>query len=362
MIYSDQRRLFDITTRAQIAVESYKAWQVKEFEVYARELQAEFTKLLGRLPYSSVGSLTKAQLIRLIVAIKKSQDRIYSDYLRKLLKQLRDFMDADLVTLRRAYASAFWQPEPEDKEQAPSDRRAIAIMEEESQSLFPLFGIAAVTTASGRLWAAIANNPIPANGMLLEKFLATFSLSARGSVENLIRRAWANNDSVAHLTAELTGVRLREGTGQIDRIRAQNDAVVRTAIQMIHVQTQAGVLSSMFARYVWNSVIDNATTDICRSRDGKIFKFGEGPLPPAHIRCRSHIAPVTGKTGDWQDPPLILWLKGQPLKIQRLLLNEQGAQLLNSGDLKAKELHGFFNSKPADVEEFKSFLSLILYR
>lgn len=37
----------------------------------------------------------------------------------------------------------------------------------------------------------------------------------------------------------------------------------------------------------WVSVLDNRTTPICRSLDGKLFLIGMGPHPPIHFRCRS---------------------------------------------------------------------------
>lgn len=45
--------------------------------------------------------------------------------------------------------------------------------------------------------------------------------------------------------------------------------------------------------YRWLSSIDNRTSDICSNLNGQVFPIGRGPLPPAHVNCRSTIVPVT---------------------------------------------------------------------
>ncbi|HBD10832.1 MAG TPA: hypothetical protein DCZ13_01720 [Porticoccaceae bacterium] len=42
-------------------------------------------------------------------------------------------------------------------------------------------------------------------------------------------------------------------------------------------------------RYEWVSTLDSRTTFVCMSRDGEVYRHGEGPLPPAHWACRSTI-------------------------------------------------------------------------
>lgn len=44
--------------------------------------------------------------------------------------------------------------------------------------------------------------------------------------------------------------------------------------------------------YQWVATLDNRTTFICGSRDGKVYQYGTGPMPPAHWNCRSTTIPV----------------------------------------------------------------------
>jgi hypothetical protein len=46
------------------------------------------------------------------------------------------------------------------------------------------------------------------------------------------------------------------------------------------------------AKVQWVSTLDQATTPICRGRDGETYPVNSGPRPPAHIGCRSTTVPV----------------------------------------------------------------------
>lgn len=47
-------------------------------------------------------------------------------------------------------------------------------------------------------------------------------------------------------------------------------------------------------KVIWVSVLDSGTTDYCEEHDGEIYGVDEGPRPPAHWGCRSHIEPYSG--------------------------------------------------------------------
>lgn len=44
-------------------------------------------------------------------------------------------------------------------------------------------------------------------------------------------------------------------------------------------------------KVIWVSVLDSGTTDYCQDHDGTIYNADEGPRPPAHWGCRSHVEP-----------------------------------------------------------------------
>ena len=55
---------------------------------------------------------------------------------------------------------------------------------------------------------------------------------------------------------------------------------------------EATWLKNGITRVVHVSVIDNRTTQICRSLDGTVRILGEDQLPPMHPNCRSRVYPI----------------------------------------------------------------------
>lgn len=51
--------------------------------------------------------------------------------------------------------------------------------------------------------------------------------------------------------------------------------------------------SEVVAAYQYSAILDDVTTEICRSLDGKIFLKDDAPTPPLHFNCRSLLVPIT---------------------------------------------------------------------
>lgn len=74
-----------------------------------------------------------------------------------------------------------------------------------------------------------------------------------------------------------------------------NSGIVRTTIngvtneshQMLY-QQNSDIIE--FEEFV--ATLDGKTSAICQSLDGKVYKLGEGPIPPLHINCRSQRVPI----------------------------------------------------------------------
>lgn len=288
MSFRDNKRLFDIATRLQIYIEGVKAQQTAEFHATLLLVDFEFRKLLDRIRYATLDGLTKAELNALVISLRKSQAQVYSRYTGKILDQLQEFMQATLKLNRIAYASAMLGFQ-QDEDEAPvvlGDQAASNFIAEENDSnaFIALFGIGAIKRGSNTLWPKITALPIAANGVLPIPFLRAFSISAQAGVENILRKSYSNKWSIKETKDELTK--------QLERINVQEGAVSSTIMQHVASAVSAAVTSALFAKYRWVSVLDNATTDICLERSGKVYRFGEGPLPPAHIRCRSIVVPI----------------------------------------------------------------------
>lgn len=95
MALSDNKRLYDIATRLQIYTEGVKVWQARQFNFVLREISEDLKKNLHRVKYRTLDGLSKAQLNKLIMALRESQSKIYSAYTTQLIEQLKEFMRAD---------------------------------------------------------------------------------------------------------------------------------------------------------------------------------------------------------------------------------------------------------------------------
>lgn len=359
MALSDNMRLYDIATRLAVYTEDVKVWQAKQFAFVLREVGETLTVLLSRVRYKTLDGLSKRELNKLIMELRQSQSKIYTVYTAQLIEQLKDFMKADLEVNRRVWATAYKEL---DEEEVVSDEEATGFILANRETS-PLFGISAVAGNDGRLWSQIVNLPIPANGLYLLPFLQVFSNSAQTGVENIIRKAWSNRATVEETLTELigNGESVQGTPSQINRINTQAAAVIHTTITHVGAVVGAGVMSAVFERYAWHSIVDGRTTRICLDRNLKVWRFGEGPLPPAHIYCRSHVAPYVAGS-DIVEETFYSWVLRQPTKVQNDVLSEAGSKALRQGKLKASDVPKYESNKPLTHEQFRKKINQILSR
>lgn len=345
MAFVDNKRLFDIATRLQVYVEGVKAQQSLEFQVVLSALFYEFKKLLTRINYATLDGLTKAELNKLVIDLRKAQAIVYSHYSKKILDQLQAFMMASLKVNRIAYTSAFVELQQDESDELfiPSDAKAAQFIAEENDSseFIALFGLAAISAGSASLWPKLTAMPIAANGALLQPFVKSFTLSAQAGLENIVRKGYSNAWTITETAAE--------AFKQLERVAVQETSVISTVLQHIAGVTSAAVTSALFGKYRWISVLDSGTTDICISRSGKVYRYGEGPLPPAHIRCRSHIIPYRA---NYEDETFYTWIKRQPTDLQNFALGNKAAQMLRAGKLNSKDVIRLSRTQYLTIEQF----------
>lgn len=139
--------------------------------------------------------------------------------------------------------------------------------------------------------------------------------------------------------------------------RRQLDTLVRTITNNVSSIARGQVYYAnrdILDGYQWVSTLDNRTTMICGSRDGKIYQYGSGPMPPAHWGCRSTTIPAVKPEYDMGaklkgDRPSIGaegvekvsarttyggWLKKQPKSFVDEALGMERSELFRAGKLK----------------------------
>lgn len=111
-----------------------------------------------------------------------------------------------------------------------------------------------------------------------------------------IRIGMTEGQTIDQMVRRVRGSRKNNFTdGALQTPRHRAETIVRTAVN--HVQTHAAEAmfiehSDIVKRVRWLSTLDHRTSPVCMARDGKVWKVGEGPRPPAHPRCRSRVTPV----------------------------------------------------------------------
>lgn len=363
MALTETGRLFDITTRLALFVENVKLGQMQEFGAVLAVVEEDLRKIFSRVKYRTLDGLSKAELNRLLLAMRKSQLRVYSAYTEKLIKTLQDFMQIRLDVSAVAYATVRHQFATGSDEELSEDQSYEYI--EEQNSILPfaaLFGLSAILPSGSKsLWSSIKNAPIPANGLYLLPFISTFSRSAQASVENTIRRAYANRQSVDATLLELFAPKTAQGfSSQFAKLRNQANAVIETSFAHVDQISAAAISSAIYSRYMWISVIDSQTTQFCIEHDKNIYRYGEGPIPPAHYKCRSTTVPLASQFDDFSPPTLYAWFKRQPKAVIAQFVGDKVAGLIDSGQMSSKEFASVVVGKPLDLNQFKSKTGLIL--
>lgn len=127
-------------------------------------------------------------------------------------------------------------------------------------------------------------------------------LTEKWSSKNYSQRIWKNTDILAQSVAEIVGGAILSGQGiekTSRQIRERFDVgkyyatrLVRTETNYFNNMADAMAYEEMgIDKYVYVSVLDSRTSEMCQEQDGKVFKYSEKEIgvnfPPLHPNCRS---------------------------------------------------------------------------
>lgn len=313
--------LLNTILRHQIYLEGLKKGKNAEFFGTIGRLNVALRRELSVIQFDDLGEMSKTQLAKLLAALKKTAKSIFDAYLSDLIRWLEEYMHVDWEFFNFAF---------------PLSEGFIAEDDEETED------------ESDAVWGFILNLPMGANGLLLKTFLSAVGIMGTNKIADTVRQHWVNNSKKQELIDALLGTKgAGYGDGLLATLARQGNAASDTVIQHIGANTSAKVASKYWDEYQWISVLDNGTTDICRSRAWLKYRYGFGPIPPAHVRCRSSTIPVTsrGPLADMLD--FKVWADAQ---------SEQFKADAFDGKVRSR----YDGSKALTLEEFKSKRSLIL--
>lgn len=331
----------DILIQNQVYLERLKAGEVRKLDPVLRSLDRAVQAALAAMGDAP----SRAHLERTLASLRAQNAAILGQYTEQFTGTLRA-LSAHATLLHAEALRLVW----------PASAPPMA------------------TPAAAASWALALAEPVQATGALLEPFVQSFTARAISVIDRAIRVGIAQGIPTADIVRQLRGTKAanyRDGLIS-NMLKREGDAMVRTAIQHVNVQGQMAVAASnsdLVKRYRWLSTLDNRTSQICKSLDGKIFLIGKGPLPPAHVNCRSFVLllvdgidPTEGtkraskgdEGGQQVDAGLTYydWLKTQPFAFQVDALGLSRATLFRKGGLSAQQF--------ADLNLDKNFQPLTL--
>ena len=265
--------LFDVLVRHQVYLEGLKRGRNADFPKVLGRLDSVLRTSLAHIRYENLGDANKRELSKLLVDLRKAMRSIFDPWLNELIVWLERYMQVEVGAFRE-YFNTEGDPDA--------------------------------------IFAATKTEPMGANGLFWLPFLKGSAVYSMTRIERLVTSGYANRLTKDEVIRSFLGTknnRYKDGIGRL--LDNASSAAVNTVMQHMSAQAAMTLAKKAFDKYEWVSVIDDGTTNICLGRDGKIYVFGRGPVPPAHVGCRSIIVPSTARVST-PELRFSMWAASQP--------------------------------------------------
>lgn len=346
--------LIEATIRHQVMLEQLKSGEAEKITKYLQEIDKV---LRDRLTRDDLTGWGRDRLEKMLAEVDGQILAIYSRYSREFAKGLEEIAE---------YEAAF-----------------------ETRSLDQvLVNFSTVAPTLPALRAAIKARPLQVQGAgggkLLDSFLEDWTTAERSRLINAVRLGFTQGMTNFQIIQSIRGTKAANYSDGVLAISSRNaDAIVRTAVQ--HVSNVArfetwNANRDVVTGYRWVSTLDSRTTQVCRSLDGRVFSMGNGPMPPAHIRCRSTtVAELDsrfdflkeGATRSSKDGYVDAgetyydWLAKQPVSFQDQAIGKTRGKLFRDGGLSVERFTALQldrRFKPQTLEQLKALETLAFER
>ncbi len=193
----------------------------------------------------------------------------------------------------------------------------------------------------------------PFNGQVMSEWFGKFGQTTQNEIEKAFRLGMIEGKTIPEMGKEIgkvTGV----FSGMSKKIKRNTEAVARTATTLVNSRARElsyAENSDIIKGVEYLATLDDRTTAVCISLDGKVFPVGEGARPPQHWNCRSTTVPVVKS---WEemgipakdatastraslngqvsaDTTAEKWLKGRKASVQNQILGVKRGDLFRSG-------------------------------
>lgn len=341
---SATQHLAEVLTRHQIFLERYANGKVKQVRPIIESLRVKILNLfLGK-------ELSKNDLVGLEIA----------------LNQINTIIGIEKEGFKRAI-----------------DQTVNEVVDYEAGFYGRALGTVATVETAGiqrdLILAAVRSKPMQlvsgskVKTVTLETAADVFSDAVASNVINTIRVGILNNETQSNIARAIT-------SSMRTRSVRQATTLARTVINHTTAQTRDNINSQLFPDYNERFVatLDSHTTITCASKDGLIFKRGEGPQPPLHYGCRSLrvvvIDPAFAVPGFEGERPSVVngnveivsgnttytgFLKNQSEEFQNEVLGPERAALFRSGKVPLRNFTDD-SGRVLTIDELKAMEGLTL--
>jgi SPP1 gp7 family putative phage head morphogenesis protein len=282
--------IFDRAVRRRIAIERYSDARTREAMKFLEDLRRD---IVGKL---SSGDFSKYSM-REQRALLRSVDSVHNEMYAKL----NNVLDSDFERMAKDQASF------------------------EAGSLRAARVGASVRAVSATQAYAVARSR-PMSGRFLKDWQSELGPDARKRLTAALRISFVEGEPLRDAVSRVGEVLAKNGRGV--------EALIRTANSHIASSVQSETLaqnSDIVSEYEWRSTLDSRTTPVCQVRDGQRYKVGTGPLPPAHVACRSTTTAIL----DGFPPPKRVtyedWIKRQSSGVQDEVLGKTKGAAFRAG-------------------------------
>jgi hypothetical protein len=313
--------LFNLLTRQQVYVEGVKNWFHVDLMRYMKLLRDFITQQLGKLGVRSLGDLNKPGLSALLRRIDKRANEILSGFGSEFLSEVRRF----------------------GRISATAQKASIAVLR-------PSVDLTKASLSS--IWSATKDRIVPAFGATIKDAANTFVSSARDKIRTRLNTGAVDGEAIGDTADAVSSLDPRGDPSALKTIAAGARGFVSTALQHA-VSTASDFVSGLVHDcYMWCSVIDSRTSEICRERNGNVYRRGDGPVPPAHNHCRSHTVPCD--CDDKDSPPTFYnWLLNQPAAFLNDALGASVGAKVAKGTFTPKDLPDVATYKALSLDEYE---------
>lgn len=303
-----------------------------------RRLYAELVEALERL---SASSFTVERMESFLGSIRALNAAAYQEIGRELTEELKSFTQYEASYQAQALQQVL-----------PATVHVASISAEQ-----------AFTAAYAQPFRVSKDGAVP-----MAQYLSGLSDARAKMIRDAVSLGYLESETTDQIVRRIRGTRsAKYADGLMEGSRRHIEGMVRTATNHMANVTQQRFLAANEAvvkGWLFHATMDGRTSITCASLNGKVFKVGEGPVPPRHINCRSAATPVlrsfkemgldvpeivvegrTRATIDGQipaDTSFSQWLRGKPAKFQDQMLGATRGRLFRENKM---DVDRFTNNK-----------------